>query len=92
MLEGVGKAADDKAQAAIWVDLLIRYRSENYRPRRTLKVALTCGEETTGAFNGAQWLTQNRRELIDAAFALDCDSARALVCFGRPQRTSRWKS
>ncbi len=62
---------DDKAEAAIWVDLLIRYRAENYRPRRTIKVALTCGEETAGAFNGAEWLTQNRRELIDAAFALN---------------------
>ena len=64
-------ASDDKAEAAIWVDTLIRYRTENYRPRRTLKVALTCGEETAGAFNGADWLTRNRRELIDAAFALN---------------------
>jgi acetylornithine deacetylase/succinyl-diaminopimelate desuccinylase-like protein len=64
-------ASDDKAEAAIWVDTLIRYRTENYRPRRTIKVALTCGEETAGAFNGADWLTRNRRELIDAAFALN---------------------
>jgi acetylornithine deacetylase/succinyl-diaminopimelate desuccinylase-like protein len=64
-------AMDDKAEASIWVDLLIRYKSEKYRPRRTLKVALTCGEETAGAFNGAQWLSQNKRELIDAAFALN---------------------
>jgi acetylornithine deacetylase/succinyl-diaminopimelate desuccinylase-like protein len=64
-------ASDDKAEAAIWVDTLIRYRSENYRPRRTIKLALTCGEETAGAFNGAEWLTQNRRDLIDAAFALN---------------------
>jgi acetylornithine deacetylase/succinyl-diaminopimelate desuccinylase-like protein len=64
-------ASDDKAEAAIWVDTLIRYRAENYQPRRTLKVALTCGEETAGAFNGAEWLTQNRRDLIDAAFALN---------------------
>ena len=64
-------ASDDKAEAAIWVDTLIRYKLEKYRPRRTLKLALTCGEETAGAFNGAQWLTQNRRELIDAAFALN---------------------
>jgi acetylornithine deacetylase/succinyl-diaminopimelate desuccinylase-like protein len=62
---------DDKAEAAVWVDLLIRFRGENFRPLRTLKVALTCGEETAGAFNGAQWLTQNRRELIDAALALN---------------------
>src|ERR1700688_959663 len=64
-------ASDDKAEAAIWVDTLIRYRSEKYQPRRTLKVALTCGEESAGAFNGADWLTRNRRDLIDAAFALN---------------------
>ncbi|MEA3180114.1 MAG: hypothetical protein QOI59_3637 [Gammaproteobacteria bacterium] len=62
---------DDKAEAAIWVDTLIRYKHENFKPRRTLKLALTCGEETAGAFNGAQWLTKNQRELIDAEFALN---------------------
>src|SRR5471030_1673525 len=51
-------AVDDKAQAAIWADTLIRYKSENYQPRHTLKLALTCGEETGGAFNGAQWLSE----------------------------------
>src|ERR1700759_956210 len=44
--------ADDKAMASIWVDALVRYKTEGYRPRRTLKLALTCGEETNGAFNG----------------------------------------
>src|SRR5689334_23546404 len=33
-------ASDDKAQAAIWVDSLIRYRQEGYKPRRTIKMAL----------------------------------------------------
>ena len=64
-------AMDDKAEASIWVDLLIRYKTEHYRPRRTLKVALTCGEETAGAFNGAEWLARNERALIDAGFALN---------------------
>ena len=65
-------AIDDKAEAAIWVDTLIRYKHENYHPpRRTIKLALTCGEETAGAFNGAQWLTENQRDLIDAAFAVN---------------------
>jgi acetylornithine deacetylase/succinyl-diaminopimelate desuccinylase-like protein len=63
--------ADDKAMAAIWADMLARFTREHYRPRRTIKMALTCGEETSGAFNGAQWLSQNRRQLIDAAFALN---------------------
>ncbi len=62
---------DDKAMAAIWVDTLVRLSAEKPRPRRTLKMALTCGEETSGAFNGAQWLSSNQRELIDAAFAIN---------------------
>jgi acetylornithine deacetylase/succinyl-diaminopimelate desuccinylase-like protein len=64
-------AFDDKAEAAIWVDTLVRFSQENYRPRRTIKLALTCGEETSGAFNGAQWLAANRRDLIDAEFAIN---------------------
>ena len=64
-------AMDDKAEAAIWVDTLIRLSEEKSRPRRTLKLALTCGEETSGAFNGAEWLAKNQRELIDAAFAIN---------------------
>ncbi|MYM23690.1 M20/M25/M40 family metallo-hydrolase [Duganella sp. FT135W] len=62
---------DDKAQAAIWADSLIRFKQEGYKPRHTLKMALTCGEETSGAFNGAEWLTKNRRDLIDAGYALN---------------------
>ncbi|MBV9697453.1 MAG: M20/M25/M40 family metallo-hydrolase, partial [Gammaproteobacteria bacterium] len=64
-------AFDDKAEAAIWVDTLMRLHQENVHPRHTLKLALTCGEETAGAFNGAQWLTEHQRDLIDAAFAIN---------------------
>jgi acetylornithine deacetylase/succinyl-diaminopimelate desuccinylase-like protein len=64
-------AIDDKSEGAIWVDALVRFSTEHYRPLRTVKLALTCGEETAGAFNGAQWLTENRRELIDAEFAIN---------------------
>lgn len=64
-------AADDKSQAAIWTDTLVRFAKSGYKPKRTIKMALTCGEETSGAFNGAEWLANNQRELIDAAFALN---------------------
>jgi acetylornithine deacetylase/succinyl-diaminopimelate desuccinylase-like protein len=64
-------ASDDKAQAAIWTDLLIRLKKEGFRGRRPIKMALTCGEEGGGQVNGARWLAENRRELIDAAFALN---------------------
>jgi acetylornithine deacetylase/succinyl-diaminopimelate desuccinylase-like protein len=62
--------SDMKAQAAIWVDNLIRFREEGYKPRRTIKLALTCGEETNSALNGAGWLTKNARDAIDAELAL----------------------
>ena len=62
---------DDKAQAAIWADLLIRLKMAGKPQKRTLKLALTCGEETTFAFNGADWLAKNRPDLISAAFGLN---------------------
>ncbi len=62
---------DMKALDATWVDASMRFKQSGYRPRRTIKLALTCGEETTYAFNGAEWLAKNRPELISAAFALN---------------------
>ncbi|EGD60078.1 hypothetical protein Y88_1952 [Novosphingobium nitrogenifigens DSM 19370] len=62
---------DDKAMAAVFVDAMAGFARTRARPKRTIKLALTCGEETNGAFNGAQWLAENKRELIDAAFALN---------------------
>lgn len=63
--------SDTKGLAAIWADILIRHARAGTRAKRTLKLALTCGEETNGAFNGAEWLAANKRELIDAEFALN---------------------
>ncbi len=63
--------ADDKMMAATWADMLIRFKQSGYKPKRTVKMALTCGEETDTAFNGAQYLANNQRDLIDAAFALN---------------------
>lgn len=62
---------DDKGMAAVWADTLIRFTQDGYKPRRTVKMALTCGEESLVAFNGAEWLSANRRDLIDAEFALN---------------------
>ena len=63
--------SDTKGLAAVWIDILIRHARAGTRANRPLKIALTCGEETNGAFNGIEWLTANRRELIDAEFALN---------------------
>ncbi len=64
-------AVDAKALAAVWTDLLVRYAKAGKRLKRTVKLALTCGEETNGAFNGVEWLAANKRDLIDAEFALN---------------------
>ncbi|WP_327753664.1 M20/M25/M40 family metallo-hydrolase [Sphingobium sp. SJ10-10] len=80
--------ADMKAMDAIWIDMLIRFKKEGYKPKRTLKLALTCGEETSTAFNGANWLAQNKRDLIDAAFALNEGGGGRTDDHGKVQRMS----
>jgi acetylornithine deacetylase/succinyl-diaminopimelate desuccinylase-like protein len=77
-------ASDDKAQAAVWVDTLDRFKTEGFHPRRDVKLALTCGEETAGAFNGAEYLATNERGLIDAAFALNEGAGGRLDANGKP--------
>ena len=63
--------SDDKAMAAIFTDLMARYKQEGYKPKRTIKLALTCGEETQGSFNGAKWLATEHKDWIDAELALN---------------------
>lgn len=62
--------SDDKAQAAIWVDSLVRLKQAGFKPRRDIKMALTCGEESE-AYNGIEDLVKNHRPLVDAEFALN---------------------
>jgi len=62
---------DDKAQAAVWIANLIRYKREGFQPDRDIIVALTADEEGGGPYNGIQWLIQNKRELIDAEYCLN---------------------
>ena len=64
-------SSDDKAQASIFTDLLIRFKREGFQGRRPIKLALTCGEEGGGQVNGARWLAENHKDWIDAAFALN---------------------
>jgi acetylornithine deacetylase/succinyl-diaminopimelate desuccinylase-like protein len=64
-------ASDDKAMAAVFTDSLIRYHKEGFKPRRAIKLALTCGEETPDVFNSVKWLTQTQPQVLSAAFALN---------------------
>lgn len=78
-------AVDDKAMSSIWADAMIRFRQQGFRPKRTIKLALTCGEETTFAFNGAEWLAKNRPELVRADFVLNEGGGGRLDARGKPQ-------
>jgi acetylornithine deacetylase/succinyl-diaminopimelate desuccinylase-like protein len=66
-------ASDDKSMAAIFTDSLIRFRQEGYTPRRDIKLALTCGEETAGAglFDSVRWLVQTQPDVLAAEFAIN---------------------
>jgi len=63
--------ADDKAMAAVFTDSMVRFKREGFKPKRSIKLALTCGEETPNVFNGVSYLIANERPLIDAAFAIN---------------------
>ena len=63
--------SDMKLQVAAWVDAMVRYKEEKFKPARDIKLVLTCGEETASALNGAGWLATHERKLIDAEFALN---------------------
>ena len=62
---------DDKAMAAIFTDSMVRFRKEGYKPKRGIKLMLTCGEESPNTFNGVKFLVEKHRQLIDAEFALN---------------------
>jgi acetylornithine deacetylase/succinyl-diaminopimelate desuccinylase-like protein len=62
--------ADDKDEAAIQVTNFLRMKAEGFVPDRDIILALTADEEG-GPDNGVAWLIENRRDLIDAAYALN---------------------
>jgi acetylornithine deacetylase/succinyl-diaminopimelate desuccinylase-like protein len=77
-------ASDMKSLVAAWVDTMIRLKEEGFKAPRSIKMALTCGEETSTAFNGASWLATHERALIDAEFALNEGGGGRLDEKGKP--------
>jgi acetylornithine deacetylase/succinyl-diaminopimelate desuccinylase-like protein len=62
--------SDDKAMAAIFVANLLRMKREGFAPARDIILALTADEEG-GPANGVEWLLQNHRGRVDAAFVIN---------------------
>lgn len=78
-------ASDDKAMASVFTDSMIRYKQEGFKPRRGIKLALTCGEETPESFNSVYWLMTTQPKVLDAAFALNEGAAGELDEHGKPR-------
>jgi acetylornithine deacetylase/succinyl-diaminopimelate desuccinylase-like protein len=69
-----GRGSQDmKDSDAALVSTFLRLHREGWKPKRDLILALTADEEG-GKFNGAAWLVQQHRELVDAAFAINPDA------------------
>jgi len=81
---------DMKAMDAVWVDTFIRLREGRVAIKRTLKLALTCGEEGGAvgelrSLNGATWMVQNHPETLSAEFGLTEGGGGALRADGTNQ-------
>ena len=70
--------------AAVFTDSLIRYAREGFKPRRDIKLALTCGEETPNIFNSVAWLISTQPAMLDAEFALNEGAGGELDADGKP--------
>jgi acetylornithine deacetylase/succinyl-diaminopimelate desuccinylase-like protein len=73
---------DMKDSDAALVATFLRLHREGYKPHRDLILALTADEEG-GKFNGAAWLVQQHRDLVDAAYVINPDSGGVELDHGR---------
>ncbi len=73
---------DMKDSDAALVATFLRLHREGYKPARDLILALTADEEG-GRFNGAAWLVQQHRELVDAAYVINPDAGGVELDHGR---------
>jgi acetylornithine deacetylase/succinyl-diaminopimelate desuccinylase-like protein len=75
---------DMKESDAALVLTFLRLHREGYKPKRDLILALTADEEG-GKFNGAEWLIEKHREMVDAAFVINPDAGGVELDHGRPE-------
>jgi acetylornithine deacetylase/succinyl-diaminopimelate desuccinylase-like protein len=77
---------DDKAMAAIFVANLIEYVKEGFKPDRDIILALTADEELSDSpHDGAHYLLEHHRALIDAEFAIN-EGGSGVLRNGKPFR------
>jgi acetylornithine deacetylase/succinyl-diaminopimelate desuccinylase-like protein len=80
-------ASDDKAMAASFVNNMLLYKKEKLPLKRDIIMALTCDEELVPSkFDGAEYLVNHHRALIDAEIALNEGGGGLLDKEGKPVR------
>ncbi len=77
-------SSDDKAQAAIYTDAMARLKAAGAIPKRSLKLVLTCGEESMPRINNTRWLIEKHPDWIAASFALNEGGGGTLDANGKP--------
>jgi acetylornithine deacetylase/succinyl-diaminopimelate desuccinylase-like protein len=80
-------SSDDKAMAAAFVNNMLLYKKEKLPLKRDIILALTCDEELVPSqFDGAEYLVNHHRALIDAEIALNEGGGGLLDKDGKPVR------
>jgi acetylornithine deacetylase/succinyl-diaminopimelate desuccinylase-like protein len=80
-------SSDDKAMAAAFVNNMLLYKKEKLPLKRDIILALTCDEELVPSkFDGAEYLVNHHRALIDADIALNEGGGGLLDKDGKPVR------
>jgi acetylornithine deacetylase/succinyl-diaminopimelate desuccinylase-like protein len=79
-------ASDDKAMASVLVANMVEYVKEGFKPDRDIILALTADEELSDSpHDGAHWLLDHHRPLIDAELALN-EGGGGVLRDGKPFR------
>lgn len=76
---------DMKTPVAAVVGALVRMHREGVVPERDIIAAFTADEEAGGPSNGASWLLEQHRDLIDAEFVINPDDPDNAILDGRPR-------
>jgi len=73
---------DNKAGAAMLVANLARLKREGWVPKRDVIILLSGDEETSS--DSMQWMLEQHRPLVDAAFAFNTDAGGIILNHGKP--------
>ncbi len=74
---------DMKDSDASFVTSFLILKKEGWKPKRDIILALTADEESGGE-NGVDWLLKNRRDLVDAVFAINPDAGGLVTQHTKP--------